>query len=34
MISYLCEFGDTDMLRAVWKSKHFDVDTAIANQCF
>jgi len=34
ILSFLCEFGDIDMLRAVWESNPFHMNANIANQCF
>jgi ankyrin repeat protein len=34
ILSYLCEFGDTDMLRAEWEFQSHTGDASIVNQCF
>ncbi|KAH7086982.1 hypothetical protein FB567DRAFT_526687 [Paraphoma chrysanthemicola] len=34
LLSFLCEYGDTDILRKVLESRHFDMDFTMATQCF
>jgi ankyrin repeat protein len=34
ILSFLCEFGDTDMLRVMWESKQLTMDTSVVKQCF
>lgn len=34
LLSYACEFGDTDIIRSVWKTASFNEDRESIEQCF